>query len=104
MSELPTVYQQIRETYPDIAAAYDALGDAAHEAGPLDDDTRQLTKLALAIGAGLEGATHSHTRRALELGIEPAAIRQVALLAITTLGFPHAVKGLTWINDILGAE
>ena len=101
MTELPEVYTKIRETYPEIAAAYDNLGDAAHRAGPLDDESRQLVKLALAIGAGLEGATHAHTRRAVEMGIPPDAIRQVTLLTITTLGFPQAVRALTWVNDIL---
>jgi molybdopterin-guanine dinucleotide biosynthesis protein A len=101
MADLPEVYIRIRETYPEIASVYDNLGDAAHRAGPLNDETRQLVKLSLAIGAGLEGATHSHTRRALEMGITPEAIRHIALLAITTLGFPQAVRALTWVNDIL---
>ncbi|MEO0561487.1 MAG: carboxymuconolactone decarboxylase family protein [Chloroflexota bacterium] len=86
-----------------MAEAYDGLGDAAHRAGPLDDEARQLVKLALAIGAGLEGATHAHTRRAVELGIAPEAIRHVTLLAITTLGFPQAVRALTWVDDVLKA-
>ena len=101
MNDLPDVYVRIRETYPEIASAYDDLGDAAHRAGPLDDESRQLVKLALAIGAGLEGATHAHTRRAVDMGIAPEAIRHVTLLAITTLGFPQAVRALTWVNDIL---
>jgi 4-carboxymuconolactone decarboxylase len=101
MSDLPKIYTRIRETYPDIATAYDALGDAAHQAGPLGDETRQLVKLSLAIGAGLEGATHAHTRRAVEMGISPEAIRHVALLTITTLGFPQAVRALTWVDDVL---
>ena len=62
---------------------------------------RRLLKLALAIGARSEGATHSHTRQALEAGLAPEALRQVALLAITTLGFPAAVAGLSWIEDEL---
>lgn len=104
MTQLPEVYNRIRDAYPEVAAAYDKLGDAAHRAGPLDDTTRQLVKLALAIGAGLEGATHAHTRRAVEMGIAPDAIRHVTLLAITTLGFPQAVRALTWVNDILQAS
>jgi 4-carboxymuconolactone decarboxylase len=98
----PDIFLNVRETYPEVAAAYDALGEAAHTAGPLDAKNRQLAKLALAIGAGLEGATHSHTRRALEMGISPEELRHVALLAITTLGFPTAMRGMSWINDITG--
>lgn len=98
---LPDQFTSIRDTYPEIAAAYDALGSAAHEAGPLDDKSRQLIKLAMAVAAGLEGATHAHTRRAVELGISHEEIKQVALLAITTLGFPAAVRAYSWITDIL---
>ena len=35
---------------------------------------------------------------------EPEALVQVALLAIPTLGLPHAVQALTWIEDLLDAR
>jgi len=79
--------------------AYASLGQAAAEAGPLDNRTRRLIKLALAIGARSEGATHSHARQGLEEGLAPEELRQIALLAITTLGFPAAVAGLSWVED-----
>jgi alkylhydroperoxidase/carboxymuconolactone decarboxylase family protein YurZ len=60
----------------------------------------RLVKLALAMGAASEGAVHSHCRRALDEGIPPEALKQVALLAIPTLGFPRAVAALTWVEDI----
>ncbi len=103
MTDLPAPYTRIREEFPEVAAAYDALGSAAHEAGPLDDKTRQLIKLALAIGAQLEGATHAHARRSLEAGITPEEIKHVVILAMTTLGFPATVKAYTWVCDELDA-
>ena len=57
-------------------------------------------KLALSIGASSEGAVHSHTRRGLEQGISKKELKQVALLAISTLGLPQAVRGYAWIEDI----
>ena len=57
-------------------------------------------KLALAIGAGSEGAVHSHVRRALAEDASIDELEHVALLAIPTLGFPRAVAVLTWIEDI----
>jgi len=87
--------------FPQLWDAYAALGSACAEAGPLDARTRRLVKLGLAIGASSEGAVHSHTRQALEEGASPEELRQVATLAITTLGFPAAMAGLSWINDIL---
>ena len=100
-SELPNAFLSLREAYPEVAKAYDALAEAARAAGGLSDRESQLVKLAIAIGAGLEGATHSHTRRGLEQGITAEELRQVALLGVTTLGFPSAVRGYTWINDVL---
>jgi len=97
---LPAAASAIANDYPDVWAGYAQLGAACAEAGNLDETTRRMVKLALAIGAGSEGATHSHVRRALEAGIDPQDIKQVAMLAIPTLGFPRAVAALTWIEDI----
>jgi alkylhydroperoxidase/carboxymuconolactone decarboxylase family protein YurZ len=97
----PTIYEWMRTRYPELITAYDAVGDAAYQAGPLSERERHLVKLALALGAGLEGAAHSHTRRALEAGIDGADIRHVALLSITTPGFPSMVRGMSWLEDVL---
>ncbi|URD59793.1 carboxymuconolactone decarboxylase family protein [Sphingomonas sp. KRR8] len=97
---LPGTAGQIAQEQPDLWAAFQALGAATSNAGPLDERTRRLVNLALAIGADSEGATHSHARRALTEGIGPEEMDQVAFLAITTLGWPQAVRGLTWIRDV----
>ena len=76
-----------------------ALERLVAEAGPLDKHTRRLIKLALAIGARSEGATHSTRGQGLEEGLAAEELRQIALLAITTLGFPAAVAGLSWVED-----
>ncbi len=95
----PSRAGDLARTYPTVWNAYASLGQAAAEAGPLDNRTRRLIKLALAIGARSEGATHSHARQGLEEGLAPEELRQIALLAITTLGFPAAVAGLSWVED-----
>ncbi|KAF0279483.1 carboxymuconolactone decarboxylase family protein [Spiribacter aquaticus] len=100
--ELPPAANRVARDHPEVWAAYSELGRAAAENGPLDERSRRLVKLALAIGTGSEGATHSHARRALAEGVDPEALRHVALLAIPTAGFPAAVAGLSWIEDILG--
>ena len=82
--------------------AYQALGKACAEAGPLDAKTRRLVKLALAIGARSEGAVHSHARRGLEEGLSAEELHHVAILGIPTLGFPTSFAALTWIDDITG--
>ncbi len=100
-NELPSGAAIVAEDYPEIWDAYARLGKACAESGPLDDRERRLVKLALAIAAGSEGATHSHTRRGLDEGILPEELRQVAMLCVPSLGFPQAVAGLTWVDDIL---
>lgn len=99
---LPGAAGDVAKAYPEIWQAYAALGEACAECGPLDAKTRRLVKLALAIGAASEGATHSHARRAKADGLTAGEMKQVAMLAIPTLGFPRAVAALTWIEDVTG--
>lgn len=102
MSEiLPKPVQEFITKHPEVWEAYENLGDKCHEGGPLDERTRRLVKLGIAIGARLEGAVHSHTKRALEGGISEDEILHAALLSITTIGFPAAMAATTWIGDVL---
>ena len=97
--DLPAGAGKVADQYPEVWSAFQSLGAACAEAGPLDARTRRLVKLALAVGAGSEGAVHSHMRRGLAEGIEPEALKQVAMLAVPTLGLPAGVAALTWIED-----
>jgi 4-carboxymuconolactone decarboxylase len=97
--QLPKAVNQLRKRHPEVWKAFNELGERCHEAGPLDEKSRRLIKLALSIGAGLEGATHSALRNARKAGITPEEIDHVALLAITTLGLPAATRAMTWVTD-----
>jgi alkylhydroperoxidase/carboxymuconolactone decarboxylase family protein YurZ len=99
--KLPGRFLQFQKQFPGVFAAYDALGNATAEAGPLDLKTRALVKLAIAVGSQLEGAIHSHTRRAVEAKCTPEEIRHAIVLATTTLGFPAMMKALSCADDIL---
>lgn len=101
MKTLPKWYRDFRKRYPQISAASDALGEAVTAAGPLDEKTRELVKLGIALGAGLEGGVHSHVRRASAAGASRDEIRHTALLAISTVGYPTAMAGLSWVEDVL---
>jgi 4-carboxymuconolactone decarboxylase len=100
--KLPGRYLQFQKRYPAVHQAYDALGAATADAGPLDGKVRALVKLAIAIGGQMEGAVHSHTRRAVEAGCPPEEIRHVVLLSTTTMGFPSMMKTLSWVEDVIG--
>jgi len=69
----------------------------------LDERVARLVKLGLAVGASAEGAVKSNARKALAAGARPEEIRQVGILAITTCGFPAAIAGLGWIDEVLEA-
>ena len=99
-TDLPVGAKRVADEFPAVWQAYQALGSASGEAGPLDSSQQRLIKLALAIGAGSEGAVHSHARRALAEGASQAELDQIAILAITTLGFPRAMAALSWIRDV----
>lgn len=79
--------------------AFEELGEQCHQAGPLDEKTRRLVKVALSLAAGLEGGTHSAVRNAVKAGVTDEESKQVAALAVTTLGLPAAIRGFTWIAD-----
>lgn len=98
---LPDVYQRFRTTHPEVVAAVDRLGAATEAGGPLDERTQRLVKLGIAVGALAEGAVRSNARRASALGVTPEEIRHVALLAITTRGFPAGIAALGWIDEVL---
>lgn len=100
---LPDIYTRFREDHPEVARALDEMGRAT-EAGPLDERTQRLVKLGIAIGALSDGAVRSNVRKAVAMGVTREEIRQVALLAITTRGFPAAIAGLGWIDEVFAGE
>ena len=100
---LPDVYVRFRQRYPEVAAALDGLGRATEAAGGLDARTQRLVKLGIAIGALAEGAVRSNVRKARALGVTDDEIRQTAVLAISTVGFPKAIAAVAWIEEVLAA-
>lgn len=98
--KLPGTAALIASSHPELWEAYQRFGEQITEAGPLDARTRRLVHLAFAIASGSEGATHSHARRAQEEGVTQEELEHVALLAATTVGWPQAVKGFTWVRDV----
>jgi alkylhydroperoxidase/carboxymuconolactone decarboxylase family protein YurZ len=102
MQQLPPKVTDFRSRYPEIWEAFSTLAGRCHEAGgPLDEKSRRLAKLGLAIGARHEGAVHSAVRHALNAGITPAELFHVAILSITTIGWPPAQAAISWIHDVV---
>lgn len=100
-SKIPKTYLRFRENYPEVAKHYEALGESLSQLGALDQRHVALVKLALAVASQRQGGVHSAARKGLDAGLQPEEMRQVALMAITTIGFSSAMAAYTWVGDIL---
>ncbi len=97
---IPKPYQRFKADHPELVGAYESLGRACASAGPLDSKTVALVKLACSISNGLEGAAHSHTRKALAAGCTAEEVEHVAILTTPTIGFPAMMRGRSWVLDV----
>lgn len=98
-AELPRTWRRLAERYPGMVAAYDALSDVCRETGPLDVATVALVKLAVSVGRGNPRTVHAHAKKALRAGADPDALRQIALVALPTIGLPAALDALQWVDE-----
>lgn len=101
---LPTSISSFEKKHAAVWEAFSKLGEVCHETGPLDEKTRRLLKLALAVAFRHEGAVHSATRNALKCGVTREELEHVVILAITTIGWPAAHAAMTWIDDDLSSR
>jgi AhpD family alkylhydroperoxidase len=95
----PRSWQRLAREYPEIVAAYDTLSEVCRQAGPLDEATVALVKLAVSVGCGAQRTVHSHAKKALRAGVDPESLRQVALIALPTVGLPAALDALRWVDE-----
>lgn len=95
----PRSWKRFAERYPTIGAAYDTLSDVCRHAGPLDEQSIALVKLAVSVGGSLDRTVHMHAKKALRAGVSPDALRQVAVIAMPTIGLPRAMDALGWIEE-----
>ena len=97
---IPKRFKKFTEDFPHVAKAYEELGNSVHNAGPLDEKTRALIKIAISTGAKLEGAVHSHVRKAIKAGVTKKEMQHAVLLSLPTIGLPSMMASLSWIDDI----
>lgn len=100
-SDLPEFLQKVVERYPQVWEKYGDLGQAVSAVKGLDARSQNLVKLGIAIGAGRQGAVHSHTKKCKDAGFSDNELYHAALLAVTTIGWSGAVAALSWIDDRL---
>jgi AhpD family alkylhydroperoxidase len=101
MSQFPDNYKWITENFAEVMKAHQKLGKKLQEAGPLDNKTAELVKLAAAAASRSEGAVHSHIKRAVKAGASPEEIYHTLLLLLSTVGFPTIAAALSWARDYI---
>jgi alkylhydroperoxidase/carboxymuconolactone decarboxylase family protein YurZ len=101
---LPRIYRDFRRDHPDIAKAYDRLGDTCRQAGPLAVREQRLVKLGIAIGLSSEGAVRSHVRRGLADGLTPEELVHAVTLGVPTVGFPATAAAYRWAAEVLESD
>jgi 4-carboxymuconolactone decarboxylase len=97
--DLPRTFKDFVARFPELGEAHEKIARAVEKYGPLDRKTCELIKIGICIGAGLETATRSHVRRALEQGASEAEIEQAILLVYNTCGFSRTVMGWQWARQ-----
>ena len=100
-NDLPEFLQKVVDRYPEVWTSYGELSRALESVTGLDAKSQRLVKLGIAIGAGRQGAVHSHTKKCKKAGWTEAELYHTALLAITTIGWSGAIAALSWIDDEL---
>lgn len=98
---LPDKYKNFAADFPEILELYKTLGTKIRESGPLDENSQNLIKLGIAVGANSRGAVMSHTRKALETGSSKEMIQHAIVLSMSTIGFPNMIAALSWANEVL---
>ena len=100
---LPEPYKKFGHDFPDLSKAFSVLAEGEHSAGPLDERSRRLIKLGIAVGAESQGGVRSQTRQALLSGLSEDEVKHAAVLALSTIGFPKTIAALGWVDDVIDA-
>lgn len=104
MSYLPDIYQHFERAFPNVYAAHQELAKARYEGGPLDPRSARLVKL----GGGDRRAGRGCRTCARSPGAgrehDPRRGPSRRSAALTTIGFPHTVAGLGWIDEVIASK
>lgn len=101
MSGYPDNYSWLVSRFDAVLQAHQNLGKELQQAGPLDEKTCELIKLAAAAANRSEGGVHSHSKRALKAGATADEIYHALILLVSTVGFPNAAAAISWAKDVI---
>ncbi len=101
---VPATFKEFVRKFPALGNAHESIALAVDAAGPIDPKTRELIKMGICMGAGLESAFKSHVRRACAHGATVEEIEQTILMAMNTTGFPRTVAAWQWARQQLARD
>lgn len=89
MRDVHAIFTEFKGEFPEIHRKIEDLGQEIHtRGGPLQEDTRELLKIAIAAAAGHMRALETHLAKAREAGVGEDQILHALLLLVPTCGFP----------------
>jgi alkylhydroperoxidase/carboxymuconolactone decarboxylase family protein YurZ len=88
MKDVPGLYAEFRNRFPEIIEKNEELGRLVHEMGPLDEKTRALVKIGISAASLNLTSVSTQVARARDAGATEDEIMHAMLLVIPTCGFP----------------
>jgi len=102
MKDMHEIFTRFKEEFPEVYARHEALGKEVHEnAGPLDEKSRWLIKIAISAACNHKRALATHIKRAGDAGVAEAEIKHALLLLISTAGFPAFMKAYAVLDNMV---
>lgn len=89
---------KLGDVSPDLAASFKALRKAVNESGPLGLEQVEFSLVGALIATRQTGPLRTHLRKLLDLGVEPAAVRQIV---VAPMGAAATLLETTEALDIL---
>jgi len=102
MKDRHEIFIRFKEEFPEVYARHEALGKEVHEhAGPLDEKSRWLIKIAISAACNHKRALATHIQKARDAGIADEEIKHALLLLIPTAGFPAFMKAYAVLDNMV---
>jgi len=102
MKDMHEVFTRFKKEFPEVYARHEALGKEVHEnAGPLDEKSRWLIKIAISAACNHKRALATHIKRARDAGVAEEEIKHALLLLIPTAGFPAFMKAYSVLDNMV---
>ena len=91
--ELREPSRALRRAIPEVYDGYRQLHGAAYAAGALDEKTKELIALAIAVSKECDGGVASHARGAVRTGATESEVAEALGVTIAMNGGPATVYG-----------